>query len=583
MPTNPELEEKKAKEQEMMERWSIALEADGGIADEYVARQTAIVLENYWKFLKKHPILMAEDKVTTSQFSGVNLALIGVIRRVIPAIVGQQLVGMQAKPTPDSKVFTMVATRGDSKNGVYDGQEMWNHPIPSRPTGSAGILGEPSDYSLNVIQEAIKVGAPTVANQPETTGDFQFAAGAVSKDFYWAKNGNRLTSISMNDQTLPPQYSLILSSAVSMQLVGVGSDAYNGMVLAAVTFPGSYYGAGTISAVAAMTQKISASGALTALTGAVVTRTGSTIANTPTLDYTQPASLTGVPVAAAYQIGGLATTDVAIVLSYEVSMEGNANQPELGLRIDSADTGLIKRMLRGRYTLDAAFDMNVLHGIDLESELVNLMKLDITNGINREIVDDLRKMAAINSVLDFNNYVSPTPSNGTVTSGNYEDTHRLLLDSIHQVAAKIWNAGRLGKGNFVVANPVTLAFLSRVNGFSGSGVTANASGLTFTGSLGGNLKFYEDPQYPAGEFLIGYKGPSAMDSGYLHCPYLPVTATPTMNQVETGDPIKIFYTRYGKTYRAFNPKNGKANDNVIYAGEYQYARLSLKNLPLVLA
>jgi len=580
MPTNPELEEKKAKEQEMMERWSIALEADGGIADEYVARQTAIVLENYWKFLKKHPILMAEDKVTTSQFSGVNLALIGVIRRVIPAIVGQQLVGMQAKPTPDSKVFTMVATRGDSKNGVLEGQEMWNHPIPSRPTGSAGILGESADYSSNVIQEAMVIG--TSSNSPNANGDFEVTASAVvSKDLFWAKNGNGLTSASMNDGATPPKYSLILNSSISVQVVGVKEDAYNGRILQAVTFPGTYYGAGTIAAVNAMTAKLTTP--LTALTGAVITRTGSTIANVPTLDFTAPASLTGVSVATAHQIGGVATTDVAIVLSYEVSMEGNVNQPELGLRIDGNDTGLIKRMLRGRYTLDAAFDMNVLHGIDLESELVNLMKLDITNGINREIVDDLRKMAAINHVLDFNDYVSPTPTNGTVTSGNYEDTHRLLLDSIHQVAAKIWNAGRLGKGNFVVANPVTLAFLSRVNGFVGSGVTANASGLTFTGSLGGNLKFYEDPQYPAGEFLIGYKGPSAMDSGYLHCPYLPVTATPTMNQVETGDPIKIFYTRYGKTYRAFNPKNGKANDNVIYAGEYQYARLSLKNLPLVLS
>jgi len=575
MPTNPELEKKKAEEQAMMERWSIALEADGGIADEYVARQTAIVLENYWKFLKKHPILMAEDKVTTSQFSGVNLALIGVIRRVIPAIVGQQLVGMQAKPTPDSKVFTMVPSRGDSKNSVLDGQEIWNHPIPSKPSGSAGILGEDFGYSSNVVQETINVGAPTVANEPEASGDFQFAAGVVSKDFYWAKQGNK------QKDGIAPQYSLILNNTVSMQVVGVANDAYNGKILQAVTFPGSYYGSGTIAAVNAMTAKLTTP--LTALTGAVVTKTGSTIANVPTLDYTQPASLTGVAVAAAYQIGGLATTDVAIVLSYEVSMEGNVNQPELGLRIDGADTGIIKRMLRGRYTLDAAFDMNVLHGIDLESELVNLMKLDITNGINREIVDDLRKMAAINQVLDFNAYVSPTPSNGTVISGNYEDTHRLLLDSIHQVAAKIWNLGRLGKGNFVVGNPVTLAFLSRVSGFSGSGVTANASGLTYTGSLGGNLKFYEDPQYPAGELLIGYKGQGAMDAGYLHCPYLPVTATPTMNQVETGDPIKIFYTRYGKTYRAFNPKNGKANDNVIYAGEYQYARLSLKNLPLVLS
>lgn len=580
MPTNPELEKKKAEEKEMMERWSIALEADGGIADEYVARQTAIVLENYWKFLKKHPILMAEDKVTTSQFSGVNLALIGVIRRVIPAIVGQQLVGLQAKPTPDSKVFTMVSTRGDSKNGVLDGQEMWNHPIPSRPTGSAGVLGESADYSSNVIQETITQG--TTDQEPQADGDFfvdvaSATAGDRLKDLYWALNGNK------DKDGISPRYSLVLNNSISVQLIGSNpSDPYYGKIMEAVRFDGTYYSASNINATAAMTPKLTTP----LLTGTILDGQGATINLPPKIQFAQIASLTGVTVAPAHVIGsgvGSNITDVAIVVSYEVSMEGNVNQPELGLRIDGNDTGIIKRMLRGRYTLDAAFDMNVLHGIDLESELVNIMKLDITNGINREIVDDLRKMSAINQVLDFNNYVSPTPTNGTATSGNYEDTHRLLLDSIHQVAAKIWNLGRLGKGNFVVGNPVTLAFLSRVNGFAGSGVTANASGLTFTGSLGGNLKFYEDPQYPAGELLIGYKGQGAMDAGYLHCPYLPVTATPTMNQVETGDPIKIFYTRYGKTYRAFNPKNGKANDNVIYGGEYQYARLSLKNLPLVLS
>lgn len=577
MPTNPELEKKKAEEQAMMERWSIALEADGGIADEYVARQTAIVLENYWKFLKKHPILMAEDKVTTSQFSGVNLALIGVIRRVIPAIVGQQLVGMQAKPTPDSKVFTMVSTRGDSKNSTVEGQEMWNHPIPSTPTGSAGALGEPSGYSSNVIEEVIKLG--TEALEPDGSGEFVADASTVFP-FYWAKNGNK------SKDGITPQYSLVLNNSVSAQLVGADpTNGYYGKILAAVKFPGAYYnGSPTLAAQAAMTQKVSGP-ALVLLNALTVNASGVTIATEPKLNITSGAltDLDAAAVAAPYQIGGVATTAVRLVLSYEVSMEGNVNQPELGLRIDGADTGIIKRMLRGRYTLDAAFDMNVLHGIDLESELVNLMKLDITNGINREIVDDVRKMAAINQVLDFSDYGTGSPNGGATITGNYEDTHRLLLDSINQVAAKIWNLGRLGKGNFVVGNPVTLAFLSRVPGFVGSGVTANASGLTFTGQFGGSMKFYEDPQYPTGELLIGYKGAGAMDSGYLHCPYLPVTATPTMNQVETGDPIKIFYTRYGKTYRAFNPKNGKANDNVIYGGEYQYARLSLKNLPLILS
>ena len=77
--------------------------------------------------------------------------------------------------------------------------------------------------------------------------------------------------------------------------------------------------------------------------------------------------------------------------------------------------------------------------------------------------------------------------------------------------------------------------------------------------------------------LIGYKGSSALDCGYIHAPYLPITATPTLYNQETGDPSKIFYTRYGKTFKDIG-EDGK-QFNAIYRGEYFYAKLFLDSFP----
>jgi len=117
--------------------------------------------------------------------------------------------------------------------------------------------------------------------------------------------------------------------------------------------------------------------------------------------------------------------------------------------------------------------------------------------------------------------------------------------------------------------------VDRVPGSVGSGVSYNGREMSFAGTSGGRIKFYVDPLYPKNELLIGYKGAGALDAGYIHAPYLPITATPTMINPETGDPSKIFYTRYGKTANL----QGGVLTNQILNGAFQYARLNITNVP----
>jgi hypothetical protein len=53
----------------------------------------------------------------------------------------------------------------------------------------------------------------------------------------------------------------------------------------------------------------------------------------------------------------------------------------------------------------------------------------------------------------------------------------------------------------------------------------------------------------------------------------------------TGDPGKIFYTRYGKTYQDINTSNTNgtvgAPYSAIFRGEYFYSRLFLSGFPTI--
>ena len=57
---------------------------------------------------------------------------------------------------------------------------------------------------------------------------------------------------------------------------------------------------------------------------------------------------------------------------------------------------------------------------------------------------------------------------------------------------------------------------------------------------------YVDPLYPDDEILMGYKGSSPMDAGFVYSPYIPLQMLPTITDPETFQPRKGLLTRYGK-------------------------------------
>ena len=528
---NEAYEERQKMEDALLAKWGPAIEEAGVCKTDHMARTTAILMENYMGYLKSDPRLIAEDQMTTSsgdgvaRFQGINLALLGLLARTIPAIIGADLVGIQAMPTPRSPIFTLRWQYDNTKGGVTAGDEPWYSPQQK-------VLGLDTNYSSEIVDgETVAVGA----------------AGAVSHALVWG--GTPGASV-----FFPEKRVFIYSGSLFATL----KDA-DGNVIDEVYFEGAYDVSATIAAKQTAQGKAlkSSDSYLAGLTFTTSTRQiGGSIVTT------------GLP------------TGYQLIASYEYQGESEPNVPEMSFKIVESYIETIRRQLRGKYTMDAAYDAKVLHGINIENEITDMMKTELMAEINREIVGDLRKLAAIQQTLDFNDFKVDANIN---VSHNYDDYPKLLLDAINKLCAKIKNVGRMGYGNFVVANPETLSWLDRVPGFEGSGISYNGRELSFSGSMGGKIKFYNDPNYPQNEFLIGYKGSGALDTGYMHCPYLPITATPTMINPETGNPSKMFYTRYGKTFNTRDKDSATGVTNHILMGQWQYARLKMKNMPTYFA
>ena len=71
-------------------------------------------------------------------------------------------------------------------------------------------------------------------------------------------------------------------------------------------------------------------------------------------------------------------------------------------------------------------------------------------------------------------------------------------------------------------------------------------GIEKIGSLSGRYTVYRDPYSPYWSIIIGHKGNSLLDTGYIYAPYVPMQLTPTFYNPFNMAPIKGIMTRYAK-------------------------------------
>jgi hypothetical protein len=220
---------------------------------------------------------------------------------------------------------------------------------------------------------------------------------------------------------------------------------------------------------------------------------------------------------------------------------------EVSFDLDAVTVSVTERKLRAQWSPELAQDVSAFHNIDAEAELTALLSEQVAAEIDREILRDLRKGAAWTLRWDYNGW--KRVSNGSVNY-NQKDWNQTLITAINQISAQIHKSTLRGGANWIVVSSEISAIFDDLEYFHVSNAAPDQDqynmGIERVGTLSGRYQVYRDPYFPPNTVLMGHKGSSLLDTGYVYAPYVPLQLTPTMYNPFNFTPIKGIMTRYAK-------------------------------------
>ncbi len=273
------------------------------------------------------------------------------------------------------------------------------------------------------------------------------------------------------------------------------------------------------------------------------------------LDYTHPACVScdsGKIDGYTGAESGLTANDVSgLTVSYlqYADLEFATEMGEVSFELSEVVVSVTERKLRATWSPELAQDVSAFHNIDAEAELTALLSEQVAAEIDREILRDLRKGGAWTLRWDYNGWKRAN-SGGGFNAYTQKEWNQTLITKINQLSAQIHKATLKGGANFVVVSSEVSAIFDDLEYFHVSNANPEEDsynmGIEKIGSLGGRYTVYRDPYAPANSVLVGHKGKSLLDTGYIYAPYVPLQLTPTLQNPFNFAPTKGIMTRYAK-------------------------------------
>ena len=229
------------------------------------------------------------------------------------------------------------------------------------------------------------------------------------------------------------------------------------------------------------------------------------------------------------------------------SLELETEIGEVSFKLSDVTVSVEERKLRATWSPELAQDVAAFHNIDAEAELTAILSEQIAAEIDREILKDLRKASPWQLKWDYNGWRRQA---GFSTNYTQKDWNQTLMTKINQISAQIHKATLRGGANFVVVSTEISAVLNDLEYFHVTDANAEAvtysMGIEKVGSLQGRYDIYVDPYAPHWSLIMGHKGDSLLDTGYIYAPYVPMQLTPTIFNTANFAPVKGIITRYAK-------------------------------------
>jgi hypothetical protein len=538
-----------------------------GLKSDDQRNQMARLLENQAKELLRESSSMAGADV--EGFAAVAFPL---VRRVFASLVAQDLVSVQPMSLPSGLIFfldfTYSAEGGMNGNGdrlgntaadsIYGGGR-----VASQITGGvilSGVEAERGAYALNngyaSPTSSIAVAVNLVASG--TVGDGGFADFTTATDGFNGTTGYDLASLLQFDADLVSGSAFAVATITDAELT-TGQFNFDDYVAITITGSGKtdQFDLGPNSVQARRLTRPDPVTANQVLLVAVSTTGGVDATGIGELAAALDAvGDVDVPIADDFQNAGGKIG--AVVGDPLWGLESQTAIPEIDIKVDSVSVTAVTKKLKAKWTPELGQDLNAYHNMDAEVELTSILSEQVALEIDREILEDLVKGATADTrywsrrpgrFLDRATGNDITGANLGDFTGNVSEWYETLIETINDVSAQIHRKTLRGGANFIVVSPEMANLLEFTAGFRAA-VTHDDDrgtvGAVRVGSLSKKLDVYVDPYFIRNVVLVGRRGASFLESGYVYAPYVPLQVTPTIFGVEDFVPRKGVMTRYAK-------------------------------------
>ena len=520
-----------------------------GLDSEHARGNMARLLENQAAELLREASTMAAGDV-----EGFAAVAFPIVRRVFGALIANELVSVQPMSLPSGLIFFLDFTHDRDRLGSVGGDSLFGgERVASQITGGVdlSIAGglEKSFYNLNNGYSSATGSATSAAMVCVASGTVGAGDPGVGTD--------DLDALLRHD---PDLVSGTYDAAVFTMSASVLSQL-NKSDLVGITL--SSLVAGGVQA-RRLTEKSDAAG--NRVTGDEFTHVRLVVISTDNTVTDSNALAAGTTVDVTFPIDDnlIPGNGLGSVVGDDVwQLENNEVIPEIDIKVDSVEVTAKTKKLKAKWTPELGQDLNAYHNLDAEVELTSILSEQIGLEIDQELLEDLIKGASASRLYwsrrpgkflnrDTGAPISGSPNEsllGADFTGTVSEWYETLLETINDVSAQIHRKTLRGGANFVVCGPEVANILEFTSGFRANVVHDDGkgdAGVLKTGSLSKKWDVYVDPYFPRNVLLVGRKGSSFLESGYVYAPYVPLQVTPTIFGVEDFVPRKGVMTRYAK-------------------------------------
>jgi hypothetical protein len=438
---------------------------------------------------------------------------------------------------PSGLVFFLDFTFTNAKNGEDVGDSVYGGGrVGSQITGGVDLGGEEAEKSAYSLNSGY--ASPTSSFNQTVSAVSGMASTQISALTETQKKNLRFDPDLLADTaSYVAQYSLTLPTAGDNMQVNLNKDNLIGITVS--TFTGN--------------------------TDAQLVRRLTTLSgNTLTITITDSSDADGLTaVTGAYNSRDnyeAASAVGAVVGDDPFNLENNVAIPEIDIQVDSVAVTAVTKKLKAKWSPELAQDLNAYHNLDAEVELTSILSEQVALEIDQEILNDLIQGATAGTLYwsrrpgkfvdrESGLQIGATQSSPDFT-GTVSEWYETLAETINDVSARIHRKTLRGGANFVVCSPEVANLLEFTAGFRATvnheELKGGEIGAVKVGALSKKFDVYVDAYFPRNVVLVGRRGNSFLETGYVYAPYVPLQVTPTIFGIEDFVPRKGVMTRYAK-------------------------------------